>query len=225
VRIALLLALVLVACAQHEAPPVVIAPVATMTTQPAPPPIAPPPPVTPPPVGFSADWDGRPGATGWATATHEALTGPGAALLAANPSDAALFCANFASLSAVDREQFWITLISAVAKRESGFNPTTRYDEPGLDEDSIGLMQLSLGDARIYGCSFTSEADISDPAKNLECAVRIMTRLIPRAGMIGGAGNIIGAAAYWSTLRDRPQNIASRNYVISKTSASRGCAH
>jgi hypothetical protein len=99
-----------------------------------------------------------------------------------------------------------------------------RYDEPGLAEDSIGLMQLSLSDARIYGCAFASERDIMDPARNLECSVRILSRLIPTAGHIGGGADHTGAARYFGTLwTNTPGHQAARAYIISKTRLSGGC--
>jgi hypothetical protein len=177
-------------------------------------------------AAFTADWDGRSNSAGWTAVVHQALIGPGAPLLALTPSDAATFCPNFASLNPHDREQFWITFISAMAWPESRFRPTTRYDEPGLAEDSIGLMQLSLSDGRIYGCSFTIEADIEDPAKNLECAVRILARNVPRDSQIGGDGNHLGAARYFGTLRtdDVPGHREARAHIISKTGVAPGCA-
>ena len=183
-------------------------------------------PSAPAPQTFTAAWDSRPNAALWTGYLDQALRTDGAALLAAVPSDIALFCGPYASLTPRDREQVWITLISAMARRESNFDPAQRYDEPGLDEDSIGLLQLSLGDAQRYGCAFATEADITDPQRNLACGVKIMTRLVTRAGFIGGddANPRTGAAAYWSTLRSRPQNIASRNFIIAQVQSLSVCA-
>jgi hypothetical protein len=174
---------------------------------------------------LTADWDGRPIAVNWTYWLHQSLIGPqGAPLLAANPSDATNFCPNFANLNPFGREQFWITFISAMARRESNFDPKARYDEPGLAEDSIGIMQLSLSDGRIYGCAFATERDIEDPARNLDCSVRILGRLIANAGRIGGGADHTGAASYFGTLwTNTRSHQAARAYIISKTRLSGGC--
>ena len=183
-------------------------------------------PQPPAPVAFAADWDGvAPDAQAWTGYLESALNEFGQPLLASPPSDVAPFCANYAQLSARDKKQFWIVFISAMAKRESNFNPHSIYAEPApLNQNSIGLLQLSLTDNRSYGCSFANEADIEDPRKNLECGVRIMARRLAN-GEIGGGGNHHGLAAYWATLRDAPdRNLASRTYIISRTTRSPGCS-
>lgn len=180
----------------------------------------------PPQAPLVADWDGRVAdAPVWTGYLETALDRVGQPLLASAPSDVVVFCANYAQLSARDRKQFWIVLISAVAKRESNFNPSTIYAEPPpLNQNSIGLLQLSLTDNQAYHCTFADEAAIQDPQQNLECGVRIMARRIA-GGEIGGGGNRRGLAAYWATLRDAPdRNLTSRTYVISRTTHSPGCS-
>jgi hypothetical protein len=138
------------------------------------------------------------------------------------PGDVADFWAGYADADEDGRRQFWLMLISAVARMESSFDPNCVYHEPPpLGVDSIGLMQLSLGDT-VYGCAFTDEASVKDPEKNLRCSVKIIDRLVARDGRIGGDNDHRreGAAAYWSTLREpKPGKRDARAYVIKHTSA------
>jgi Transglycosylase SLT domain len=143
-------------------------------------------------------------------------------LAACDPVDVASFWQGYLAANVADRRQFWLMLISAVARMESNFDPDCVYEEPPpLNQKSIGLMQLSLTDTA-YGCEFPDEESIKDPKRNLSCAVRILERLVVRDGRIGGdsANRTNGGAAYWSTLRtaNRGSKRDPRAYVISRTS-------
>jgi hypothetical protein len=107
---------------------------------------------------------------------------------------------------------FWVYLTSSITQLESDFDPTSVYtenfnDENGNPVQSVGLMQLSIGDASIYGCtSFNTTTEIEDPDTNLACGLRILNRWIGSDGVIArqnNSGNWIGAARYWSTLRSQ----------------------
>ena len=169
---------------------------------------------------MKADWDGHHGAEKWTGYVEEGLDG--SALPSIMPADASDFWSGYERADEAGRRQFWLMLISAVAKEESSFDPNCVYHEPPpLDEDSLGLMQLSVGD-KSYGCDFPDEAAVKDPRRNLLCAVRIIDELVQRAGRIGGdvAHRKAGAAAYWSTLRvPAPGERDARGYVIGRTRA------
>jgi hypothetical protein len=167
-----------------------------------------------------ADWDDEPQASEWTDIVLEGLRS--SELTRAVPIDVADFWRGYEGADVDDRTQFWLMLISAIAREESSFDPGCVYEEPPpLSQKSIGLMQLSLTD-RTYGCDFPTEESIKEPRRNLLCAIKIIDGLISRDGRIGGdpAHRTAGAAAYWSTLRaPRPGKRDSRSYVISRTSS------
>ena len=121
------------------------------------------------------------------------------------PIDIATFCPDYVRQDTEGRAGFWRGLLLAMVEPESGFQTTTAYwEEGGLQQFSIGLLQLSYTDARSYACDFTNEADIVDPARNLDCGVRIMTSLVGKDRSIGtrDEGRWLGGARYWSVLRN-----------------------
>ncbi|PZR82086.1 MAG: hypothetical protein DI537_37225, partial [Stutzerimonas stutzeri] len=87
---------------------------------------------------------------------------------------------------------------------------------------SLGLLQLSYSDNAAYGCGFTTEAEVTNPDRNLACGVRIMTKLVGRAARIGGDNLAIagGAAAYWSTLRSTSK---ARRQILDATTSVPVC--
>jgi hypothetical protein len=119
------------------------------------------------------------------------------------PRDIANFCPAYASKGAADRAVFWRALLTAIVKPESNYQTATAYWEDGRQQQfSLGLLQLSYNDNAGYSCGFTTEAQVTDPDRNLACGTRIVSKLVKRDGRIGGdAGSTSGAAAYWSTLR------------------------
>lgn len=136
---------------------------------------------------MKADWDNYSIATGWTGFVLEGLNNSN--LLSFVPADVSDFWIDYSEANNEGRTQFWLMLISAIAKMESNFDSACVYREPPpLNVDSIGLMQLSLGD-KSYGCDFTDEETIKDPRRNLLCAVRIIDRLVNRYGRIGGDDN------------------------------------
>jgi len=183
-------------------------------------------PATIEPRPFSAVWDGETDdAAVWSQWLSEDLETHGAALIDLIPADAAKFCRTWPTLTRRGREQVWITLISAIAKYESDFDPHGSFDEPPpLSERSIGLMQLSLSDAKEFHCDFTTEAQIEDARRNLDCAVRILAELIPPDGVVGGDSgeDERGAAGYWSVLNVRGHADA-RAFIIAQTTALPAC--
>lgn len=142
-------------------------------------------------------------------------------LASLSPSDAAAFCPGYAAADAEGRADFWRVLLTAIARPESDYRTTASlWEGGGLDQFSIGLLQLSYTD-RARGCDFTNEADIADPARNLDCGARIMTKLVESDGVIGGgeAGNR-GGARYWSTLRSTSD---ARAEIIAATRSASAC--
>jgi hypothetical protein len=181
-------------------------------------PMAPAAPLAPtPPPGSSPFWEesDRPDTSAWTRTTMQTILDDGSALFD-GARDIAQFCPNYARLSQADRAWAWALIISAIAKYESGFNPTVRYRERTMGRDPItglpvyseGLLQLSYQDAQANpDCNeFDWHSDralppsdprrtILDPAKNLRCGVRIMNR------QVGRFGAIAFWSSYWATLR------------------------
>lgn len=108
------------------------------------------------------------------------------------PLDATSFCPK--GMSAHN----WVHLLASMAKYESGFDPNQVYRE-SFGVNSIGLLQLSVSD-KAYGCAFKAEADVKDPKKNIECAVKILKKWVPADEVISNSKNK-GGARYWSVLR------------------------
>ena len=129
-----------------------------------------------------------------------------------------LYCPRFAQESAADKRAFWAYLFQAMAGAESGLNPraVVRHTEPAVAKiDPVtqspihqeGLLQLTYEDGRRYGCNFDWTADrrlslkdpkrtILDPAKNLDCGIRILENQILTQGK-----PLISRSSYWSTLQ------------------------
>jgi uncharacterized protein (TIGR02594 family) len=112
--------------------------------------------------------------------------------------------------------KFWAELVIAMAHYESAWNPASVYQEPpppkGPGTLSVGLLQLSKGDARAYGVGFeTTDEDLKDPIKNIKVGVAVLAHLIERDGCIQNSANK-GGARYWSVLRDghHPNDIKAR---------------
>lgn len=168
---------------------------------------------------MKADWDGHAHGVEWTDFVVTALAA--STLTRAEPEDCATFWTGYADADEAGRKQFWLMLISAIAREESNFDPNCEYQEPPpLNQKSLGLMQLSTTDTA-YGCDFPDEEAVKDPQKNLSCAVRIFARLVNRDGRIGGDADHRkeGAARYWSTLRvPAPGKRDARTHVIAKTS-------
>ena len=117
-----------------------------------------------------------------------------------------------------DKRAFWAYFFQALAGAEAGLNPRTRvhHTDPevakidkvtGKAVRSEGLLQLSYGDGKLYGCDFNWEADrklpanspektILQPRNNLECGVKILSNQI-----IDQHKPLFTRTSYWSTLQ------------------------
>ena len=93
-----------------------------------------------------------------------------------------------------DRRAFWVGVMSAVAKYESGYNAKAsgagRY---------FGLMQISTQTANAYHCEANTGRELKSGAANLDCAVKIIARQVGRDGMVSGKGNR-GVARDWGPM-------------------------
>lgn len=139
----------------------------------------------------SLQWDHVPEGEAWTAATLEAIEDHGMALAELVPADVAAYCPAYESGSEEDRKAFWAGLLSSLAKHES----TWRETAVGGGGRWYGLVQISPGTARAYGCDAKSGTALLDGASNLSCAVRIMSSTVPRDGVI--SAGMRGVAADW----------------------------
>jgi hypothetical protein len=174
-------------------------------------------PAPPTPIDVKkADLGGKVWNPDWDLIIEKAV--PSEMLSSAVSHDVARFCPRFSSMNDTDRRAFWAYFFQALAGAEAGLNPRTRvrHTEPevakidkvtGVAVRSEGLLQLSYGDGKLYGCDFDWEADrklsASSPAKsilqprnNLECGVKILSNQI-----IDRHKPLFTRTSYWSTLQ------------------------
>lgn len=175
--------------------------VACTPPTPAPPPAA--------PTIYKADWpQGM-----YTDYVVEAFTAHGSELLKLSPPG---ICG--------DKLQFYIMLISALARFESNFDTNAKYvekfpDAKGKSVVSRGLLQMSIESGNgNYGCGFKTENDLHDAKQNLACGVRAMAKLIGQDKVIAGGakGAWKGMARYWSPFRDE----AKKKVILDKARAA-----
>ena len=133
----------------------------------------------------------------------------GQILLSKIPADIDHFCPSFKEYDQETKKDFWVMFLSAMARYESNFNTDLQFREPFNDSKgnrviSRGLLQISIESARGYGCQMASADELHNPAKNLECGVRIMSRWLDRDGLIHNVSGRTwrGSARYWAVLRN-----------------------
>ena len=136
-------------------------------------------------------WDVAPNAERWTTAALKALDTHGAPLPDMVPADIDNYCPGYVDATEPERKAFWVSLLSALSKHESTWRP----DVSGGEGRWHGLLQISPGTARGYGCVATSAAALKVGAANLSCAIRIMAVTVPRDGVI--SAGMRGVAADW----------------------------
>ncbi len=184
--------------------------------------------ITPSPVRmpasstFKAYWnDKNPNGAQWTAYAQDAIAKYGSALIRGS-SDVASFCPNFDRLGTQDRIDFWVQLLAAMTKYESGFNPASRMVETTMPNDpttgaptsSEGLLQLSYSDEQVFKhsvptdvCNFDYQSDrqyrvtdirrsILDPKNNITCAVGILNHQVQKYDLIA-----TGAPAYWAVIK------------------------
>ena len=159
----------------------------------------------------------------WTLAAENAVKATTLATLA--PKDIMTFCPAYDGLDADKRSRFWVGLLSAMAKPESGFKPETKYVEPDIVDAnsqhvvSRGLLQISMESAnqKAYGCGIQQAQDLHKVDVNLNCAARIMRHWVEKDGLIAAASKpAVGAARYWSVLR------AWRGHLVEITGFTKG---
>jgi len=193
----------------------------------------------PKPLVIEVDWASVPEGAAWTDFTANAIDELGSGLIASSPSDVSSFCPNYEILDDETKRAFWVSLISAMARPESNFNPAVSFNEydnckyPGCKDDfttqdgrkvvSRGLLQMSQESANGYkrfGCEIAIEDEetLHDPATNLRCGVVILARWVSADGQIAKETSPYrGGARYWSVLR-RPGKIAGIQNFTANTS-------
>lgn len=156
---------------------------------------------TVPATGLKAAWPSEE----WTKILSEAIDELGGGLMSGYPEGGV--CGN--------RKQFYVMLISEMARYESGFKPTASFtegfpDSKGNPQVSRGLLQLSFDDAKNNGkgCDFKTVADVHDVRLNLRCGVRILNRWVVNDNKLAEGFNKAtakGGARYWSVLRNGPK--------------------
>lgn len=143
------------------------------------------------------------------------------ALGALSPTDIASFCPRYSALDDAGRSAFWSNLMIAIARAESGGDPSrTRW----LVFDSAvhrpafrrGLFQISIEAAHSdrFNCAVNTGAELVDPNKNAACAIRIVE------STIGAGSDIAGGGRYWPSLAHEDR----RARIAAVTSAAAPCA-
>ena len=158
---------------------------------------------------FKSDWSDIPQSKQWDEIVLNALDlyGQGM-LLTKSVKDGKQFCANFDKLSIAEKKEFYLMLISSMARYESGFKPSSQYKESFKDDHgeniiSRGLLQISKGSSQYYGCGITDAQMLHDPKMNLECGVKILNKWIVKDGCVAcRTDKWLGGARYWSVLRE-----------------------
>lgn len=169
-------------------------------------------------VVMKADWSNDE----WTKITLEAIEKLGPDLLAAESlSDADFYGYHPKSLD--EKKQFWLMLLSSMARFESSFKPEAQHKENFKDSTgefviSRGLFQLSFESVKGYGVRLSKPEDLHDPKTNIEAAVVILNRWVGRDRAIGyGQGtSTFGGARYWSVLRESSDK---RSQIAAKTKA------
>lgn len=148
----------------------------------------------------------------WTNYLGKAIDELGADMMKAEIKDYLEWCPSIE----VGRKQFYVMLLSIVARYESGFDPNNFYKEDFKDVKgnyviSRGLLQISPESANGYGCGITNPDMLYDPETNIRCGVRILNRWIQRDGVIQGSMLVredgknktrwLGAGRYWSQFR------------------------
>lgn len=159
-------------------------------------------------------WDHRPEAEDWTRASLRALSSHASGLTDIVPADIETYCPGYAEASEAERKAFWAGLLSALAKHESTWNP----EAVGGDGRWFGLVQISPGTARGYGCQAQSGEALKDGEKNLSCALRIAAVTVPRDGVVSRGGR--GFAADWGPFHSERK----RNDIINWTRSQSYCS-
>ena len=170
----------------------------------------------------------------WTQYANNAISQLGQELLNTVPADIELYCPNYANLNLNNRQQYWVSMISALAYFESNFSSAVSYQESFNDSQgkpviSRGLLQISKESANSYGCDILDEKELHDPKVNIYCGVRILNQWIAKQdGVISDRkgwwifkSEWLGAARYWSPFR----NESKRKSIAISTSKQPYCSN
>ena len=152
---------------------------------------------------LALSWDDAPKRKTWSFQLIDSISMRKAQLDQGNPE---AFLAGYNTLSAPQQIKFWAELLIAVAKFESDWNPHDIFHEPPpLNNDSIGLFQLSYSDEVPYKLEHLDPGakSLEDPLVNLRCGVKIFATLVAKDRTVASSNSHEhrGAARYWSVLR------------------------
>ena len=174
-----------------------------------------------------ADWDGRSIGGDWSSIAHKAIMNFGPDLLTQIPTDIDYYCARYRNLRSDERADFWVFLLSRLARLESNFESNKRYIENFKDSKgnlivSRGLLQISIESANGYGCGIKKPEELHDPEININCAVKILNRWVGLKDAVVAewdGSKWRGAARYWSPFRDQRK----RENIANSTSSQSYC--
>lgn len=137
-------------------------------------------------------WDATAGAQDWTLAALDVVKAHDGQLANIVPADIEAYCPGYATASKDERRAFWVAVLSATAKYESGFNE----EAVGGKGRYFGLMQITPATAKHSGCEADSAAELKDGEANLTCAIRIAAPKVAADGLVAGKGNR-GIARDW----------------------------
>jgi hypothetical protein len=148
-------------------------------------------------------WDSRPERKPWSAQLRQSIASAKQELEQGNPER---FAPGYVELTESRQIKFWAELFVSIAHFESSWKPSEIFHEPpSLGVDSVGLLQLSYEDERIYRLEHLDRnaRSLEDPLVNLRCGVKIMSVLVAKDGVVAASdgGKHRGGARYWSVLR------------------------
>ena len=130
-------------------------------------------------------WDAKSGSEGWTAEALVAVAEQDDVLATRVPGDIAAWCPGYETATLTERRAFWVAMMSAVSRHESGWNEGIA----GGGGRYIGLMQISPKTAAHVGCDARSAGALKDGGDNLACAVEIFAGQVARDGVVVGSGN------------------------------------
>ena len=152
-------------------------------------------------------WDHIRGSERWTRAAMRALDDHGRSLVDTVPSDIEAWCPAYPEADRWSRKAFWAGLLSTLSKHESTWRPTA-VGGGGL---WYGLVQILPATARGYGCRARSGQALKDGELNMSCAVRILSRTVPRDGVV--SRGMRGVAADWGPFHSSRKREDMRRWI------------
>lgn len=171
----------------------------------------------------SLKWDWREGHLTYHQIAMEEVGRYGRALLYTTPRDYKRYCPRYPELTPQQRQLFWASLISSIARHESSHKTESAYQEDILNSAgnkvmSRGLLQMSFESARYYNPALKRPEELHDPRTNIRTGVLAVKKWVTTDGVIGvqeSNGKWKGAARYWSTLRTNWKSEEIRSWLLS----------